>query len=274
MKRTINTILAVFVLSLPVSCSKEGNGSMLSEFTPYVETFSFKSEIGSDGEYVFNDGDRALVSNGSRVSEFVYDSASGKFRTSSPIPRTDAMQAVYPASAAEFKGGRFSVNLASTVSISASSVQEFPLYLWKVRDDVFKFRSFCGIARLKLEGGGTALYEAPLTKVIFTSTGNPCCGTAELATDGSLQFTSPGQTLEVICGEGMDVRSEICLTLPAHKYPMGSSVTFQFADGRSMTAETIMGIVPRSGMIKTYSIEVTADLFGPLEDYEEAGPLE
>lgn len=274
MKKTIVTISAALMLVFLSSCTKDGIGNVISEFVPYVEKLTVKSEVLPEGEYVFADGDKVLVTNGKDVSEFIYDSESGKFKTSTPLARTETMQAVYPSAMAEVNNGEISVNLPSSVTVSNGSVAGYPLYLWRVRGETFKFKSFCGIARIRLVGSGTALYEEPLTKVEFTSTGNPCSGSAALRPDGSLEFRSTsGQTLEVICGEDTDVRSDIYLTLPAHKYPMGSRISFYFADGKVATSETIMGIVPRNGMIKTYEIEVTADFFGPLEDYDEGGSI-
>jgi len=273
MRKIFPIVSFIFMAFTAVSCNKADAG-MISEFTPYVEDYSVKSVLSDAGQYVFQTGDRMLVTDGSNVSEFVYDEKTQKFKTDSPIPKSNSMQAIYPASIAKFENGKMVVNLPSSINVSQGQVADFPLYLWKIRDDVFKFKSFCGVAKIQLGGSGTALYDASLTKMVFSSAGNPCCGKATVAPDGTLDFISPSQQLEASCESGMTVRSAIYLALPAHKYPMGSKVSFQFSDGKEVVSETIMGIVPRSGMIKTYEIEITSNFFGPLEDYETGGSLD
>ena len=148
------------------------------------------------------------------------------------------------------------------------------MYLWRQSEEGFRFRSILGKVRVALVGSGTALYDAPLSEVVFSSTGLPPCGRAAVGKDGSLSFEESSQTFIVKCEEGMTVRTPAVFKLPAHKYPMGSSITFRFADGKELTTETIMGIVPRRGMTKAYDLEITADYFGPLEEYEDGGSID
>jgi len=274
MKKFNCLFTAILILLSAASCGKDGFGGRISEFIPYVEDFSVKSAITSEGAYIFEQGDEMLVTNGKDQAVFSYDAESGKFRTSSPIVNNGSLQAVFPASAASVSDGRIIVNLPSRTQVYEDIVPDFPLYLWKIRDNVFKFKSFCGVAKLSLTGSGLALYDAALSKVGFVSTDNPCCGKVAVGSDGTFEFIEQEQTLEVSCEEGMDAKSDIYLILPAQKYSMGSLVRFEFTDGKKIESRTIMGIVPRSGMIKTYEIEVTADFFGPLEDYEEGESID
>lgn len=268
-------ILYFVILAAAVcSCSKESR--YLTEFTATVEDFTVKSAVDSEtGVFSWNEGDRIKVSNGSHEAIFSYDLKSGKFVSDSGLERTENYSAVYPADAGTFESGAIRILFADKQKTDGKAIQGIPLYLWKVRGEVFKFKSIAGVARICLIGGGTALYEAPMKKLVFTSTGNPVAGGGVFnPADASIAMNGGSQSLTVECDPSMTVSSSVFMVLPAQKYPMGSKVEIYFEDGKVLESETIMGIVPRSGMIKSYEIEVEADFFGPLEDYEDGEDLD
>lgn len=254
-------ILAIFLVA---SCDKENSGTSLKSFTAETDSESWTWSV----------GDVIRVSNGKSTSDYSYDEASGKFVTDTPLEKSGDIQAIYPATSAEFAGDHFQMEIPNEQHASLADIEKRPLYLWKAKDGVFRFKSLFGVVKISLTGSGTALYESDLEEVVFVSTGNPVCGTASISGNGDLTLSSPSQELKIVCPEGTGVRNSVFFMLPAQKYPMGSKLRFTFADGKSFESETIMGIVPRRGMTKAYEIEVTSDFFGPLEEYEDGGTID
>lgn len=273
MKRITGIIILSMLLA---ACDKLGSDSYLTEFPAVVADFTLKSSLSPEtGAFSWEEGDRIKVYNGEDEAVFSYDPDKGRFITDkNHFEKTGEYQAVYPADIADVVDGSFVLHLPASRNAGTSLVDKVPLFLWKVRDGLFKFRSVCGVAKLQLVGSGVALYESSLTKVEFISTGGFVSGDGRLGKDGSLSMESGSRTLTVDCPEGMSVGSPVYLVLPAQKYPMGSKARFHFSDGKILESETSMGIVPRSGMIKSYEIEITADFFGPLEDFEDGGSLD
>lgn len=267
-------ILCFIAFAAALCACDKMNSRYLTQFTPFVADLSVKSSLDAEtGIVSWSEGDRIKVYNGKQESIFEYDPESGLFKTGDNFERTGEYQAVYPAEIASLDGSNYRIDIKDEQTASLGKVDKLPLYLWRVRDDVFKFKSIGGVAKLQLGGSGVALYEAPLTKVVFTSTGNPVAGQARLVKDG-IEFDSGVQTLTVNCPEGFTVTTPVYMFLPAHKYPMGSNVEFHFSDGKVINSETIMGIVPQSGMVKSYGIEITADFFGPIEEYGDGGSID
>lgn len=265
MKRILS-VLSLVTLLLLSSCNKEDPKGSISSFKAIIEDYS---EV-----FTWNNGDAICVSNGSSVSDFTFDDSAGLFMADNAMSASDHLQAIYPASSAEWEGECFRVIVPEKQVATQNGDVSIPMFLWRQSEDGFRFRSLYGKVIISINGSGTALYDAALSEVVFTSTGNPACGIATVSKDGTLSFSQGSQTLTIECGEGMNVHTPIVFLLPCHKYPMGSKVTFKFADGKTIESETIMGIVPRRGMTKAYGIEVTADFFGPLEEYEDGGSLD
>lgn len=256
--------MMILAVCLVASCDKENSGTSLKSFT---------AETGLES-WTWSASDVIRVSNGKSTSDYSYDEASGKFVTDSPLDNSGDFQAIYPASSAEFAGDHFQMALPREQYASLEDIAKVPLYLWKAKDGVFRFKSVLGVVKISLTGSGTALYESSLKGLVFISTGNPVCGTASIASNGDLTLTDSSQEVNIICPEGTGVRNSVFFLLPAQKYPMGSKLRFNFADGKSLESETIMGIVPRRGMTKAYEIEVSSDFFGPLEEYEDGGTID
>lgn len=262
MKRFYYILILAFCLV--ASCDKENSGAALKSFT---------AETGLES-WAWSTGDVIRVSNGKSTSDYTYDEATGKFVTESPLENSGIFQAIYPASGAEYTGDHFQMVLPKEQYASLEDITKGPLYLWKAKDGVFRFRSLLGVVKISLTGSGTALYESPLRELVFISSDNPVCGIASISNNGEFALSDPSQEVKIICPEGTGVRNSVFFLLPAQKYPMGSKLRFNFADGKSFESETIMGIVPRRGMTKSYEIEVTSDFFGPLEEYEDGGIID
>ena len=273
MKRICTIFFALAVLL--TACSKFGQDGLLTEFSAVVSDFSVKSALDPEtGGFSWKSGDKIRVYNGENDAVFSYDADRDLFVVSEgSLAKTGSYKAAYPADLVSFSDGICTLSLPDSQN-AAEAADRIPLYLWKVRDGVFKFRSICGVARLQLVGSGLALYEAPLTKVVFTSTGGFVSGSGPVGGDGSFSISSGGKTMTVNCPDGMTAGSPVFLTLPSQKYPMGSKVSFYFSDGKVVESATIMGIVPRPDMIKSYELEITADFFGPLEEFEDGGSLD
>lgn len=260
------SFISVMALLLLSACDKGDSKGPISSFNAIIEDYS--------DEFTWGNGDAIRVSNGSSVSDFIFDSSAGIFKTDKAMSLSDNLQAIYPASSAEWSGEGFSVVVPEEQVATRNGDVSIPMFLWRQSEEGYHFRSLYGKVIISINGSGTALYDAALSEVIFTSTGNPVCGMATVSKDGTLSFSQGSQTLKIKCGEGMTVNTPIVFMLPGHKYPMGSRITFKFADGKTIESETIMGIVPRRGMTKTYGVEVTADFFGPLEEYEDGGSID
>lgn len=260
--RRISIILAgLLIIS---ACENSGQESVLT-------SFSAETDIES---WYWKDGDVIRFSNGKQTSDYYYDAVSEKFKSDKPIEKTDNLQGFFPAERADFLNGGLRLSLPAEQSAITEDRPSLPMYFWKNVNDVLRFKSLLGVVKLSLSGSGTALYEGVMTDLVFSSVGNPVCGTATVGSDGSITLSDAAQELKVVCPEHADVRSTVEFLLPAQKYPMGSKVVFHFSDGKSVEAETIMGIVPRRGMVKSYEIEITSDFFGPLEEYEDGGSLD
>lgn len=257
-------IILIAALTLAISCEKTDSGQSLNSFT---------AETDNDG-WLWKSGDAIRVSNGRDIADYLYDESKGLFIADKPLDNTDMLQAVFPADIAVFSEGKLLISLPEEQTAVKEDDLRLPLYLWKAKDGVLRFKGLLGGVKLSLSGSGTALYESSLVDVEFHSTGNPVCGNASVGTDGNLAFEKSSKTLRILCPDGYNVRSNVCFMLPAQKYPMGSRITFHFADGKTIESETIMGIVPRRGTIKAYEIEITSDFFGPLEEYGEGGSID
>ncbi len=273
MKRIQTIFFALAVLL--TACDKFGQDGLLTEFPAVVMDFAVKSALDPDtGGFSWQDGDLVRVFNGDNDAVFKYDADRDLFVVSEgALAKTGSYQAGYPADLFSFQDGVCTLSLPDT-QVASKVVDRMPLYLWKVRDGVFKFKSICGLAKLQLVGSGLALYEAPLTKVTFTSTGGFASGSGTVGKDGVFTIASGEKTMTVDCPDVMTAGSPVFLTLPSQKYPMGSKVSFFFADGKVVESVTVMGIVPRPDMIKSYELEITADFFGPLEDFEDGGSID
>ncbi len=182
----------------------------------------------SDGKVAFEEGDRVTVSNGARLSEYVYDAASGLFTSEDPLEAASSYTAFYPASACTGKDGdALTLNLPATQSYSASTVLQAPM--GAVSDgDVFPFHNLCTILEFRPEA------TEALLNVEFSAAEGAVSGAARF--DGSrlslTEAASGNLSLTLPAGFVPDGVKPVCLVIPARLYSGGFSLKATFASGK------------------------------------------